>query len=308
MTNSSLQGRKAYADNGLELIHRGKVRDTYQASDPQYLIVVATDRVSTHNVVHLNDVPRKGEVLTALTLYWADLLMQKHEHHIIACGQKIKDFMPSFVSVDPSFWNRAILVRKLEMIPVEFIFRGYMTGSLWKSYSKGEPDPYGLALPEGLQEMSKLDQLIFTPTDKSEDDDPLVSTDVIIDYTDASNQCALLYLYIRAKLNRVGIEMIDSKFEVGESPHCSGLPIIADEFGTPDSSRFCELSEIQEGSTPTWLDKQVLRDEAEMFWNGGKKAPVQFSSEAIERTTKLYLNIFERITGKSLDEFQKVYM
>ncbi len=274
---------------------------------PNMLLLVASDRISTHNVVHDSLIPRKGDVLNALTVYWLTKVFPRigleGDHHLIACGSAIFNFVLKDEFEDPDdLVRRAILVEKLEIVPVEFIFRTYLTGSLYdKFYSKGIENPYGEFLPEGLAKMSKLDELLFTPTEKSETDDPIISADVVNTYHPGYDLARYAYIYIQKELNNVGIELIDSKLELGLNR--AGEFVIADEVFTPDSSRFCEIGAIKEGEDPPWLDKQIARDEVSRIWaKTGDKKPVTFSPETIKALTNVYLDIFERITGQPLGE------
>lgn len=292
----------------LPLIHEGKVRLTFELpNNPDLLLVVATDRVSTHNIVHNSLVPGKGEVLTALTLYWTRSVLTGFSTHIQDWGVRIYDHFGGSGEVEElGLHRRALVVKKLRMIPVEFIFRQYLTGSLWKVYKSGGPNPYGLNLPDGLPKMYKFVRTIFTPTDKSETDDPMDFAQVERDHRHAVTGTYQLFLAVQRHLNSKGIELIDSKFEVGVD--AAGALCIGDEITTPDSSRFCELSEISEGEDPHWLDKQILRDEAERIWGDGPKIPLEFDPFLISSTKGIYEGIFERIAGGSLTDYQNFMM
>ncbi len=294
---------------GLRLLHQGKTRDTYATESPRHLLVVATDRLSTHNIVHESLIPEKGKVLSALTVFWIIKFLQpmKVLNHLVAHGSGIYKFLPGQRGQYPrDLHHRAVVVRKLDMIPVEFIHRGYLAGSLWKSYSKGEANPYGIDLSPGLRLMSALNPILFTPTDKSETDEPIDAGKTEAEYQEVATSSRRLFLMIREYLNSLGIELVDSKFEYGRAPGIK--PVVADEIATPDSSRFCELSEIAEGSEPRWLDKQLARDEAERIWGAGKRTPLKFEGPIVANLAETYRRIFKRITGLSLDEFQARYL
>jgi len=297
----------------LPLVHQGKTRDTFLTKSPDKLLIVATQRLSTHNIIHLSEVPCKDQVLTALTVYWLINHLESAgvNHHMVAYGSNIYNYLPGNRSDYPDDLHlRAIVVKKLEMIPVEFIFRGYLVGSLWKEfYSKGLPNPYGVNLEPGLPLMSPFSEPIFTPTDKSETDEPLSTQETAQVHFEATAVCFKTFTLVRDHLRALGLELVDSKFEVGVCRR-SGLAIttIADEIATPDSSRFCDKSKIQIGKEPPWLDKQIARDEAERIWGKDKKVPLTFSSEIISVLSNTYLDIFARIAGMDLGKFQSQNM
>lgn len=297
----------------LPLIRQGKTRDTFSTKSPDALLIVATQRLSTHNIVHLSEVPYKDQVLTALTIYWLTNVLAPAgvKHHLIAHGGAIYDYLPkSFSHYPADLHHRAIVVKKLDMIPVEFIFRGYLVGSLYKDFHvKGLPNPYGIILDPDLPLMEPFDEPIFTPTDKSETDVPIDAENTEEKYPEATAVCYKTFLLVRDHLRKLGLELVDSKFEVGICNN-SGQPIvtIADEIATPDSSRFCDDAKIEIGKEPPWLDKQIARDEAERIWGKGKKTPLIFSPDIVSKLSGTYLDIFFRITGMNIEEFQKRYM
>lgn len=301
--------RFAPALSNLELFHQGKTRDTFLTLSDKHLLVVATDRLSTHNVVHLSTIPRKGEVLTALTIYWAKKLLDQANipHHLVAYGPEIYNYLPGKKSDYPEdLQYRAIVVKKLKMVPVEFIFRSYLasSGSLYKKYySKGKPNPYGIELEPGLPVMHPFNPPIFTPTDKSETDEPLNTEETKAKYPKEMGEAAITYLLLGKYLRDVcHIELVDSKFEVGVDE--DGLVCVADEIVTPDSSRFCECSKIQTGVEPPYLDKQIARDKAEKIWGDGPQVPLEFESATTEQLSRIYLDLVTNITRSSLYIFQ----
>jgi phosphoribosylaminoimidazole-succinocarboxamide synthase len=292
------------AVSNLTLLHQGKTRDTFEANGG-HLLVYAADRLSTHNVVHKSLVEKKGEVLTALTTFWLKILgAQMINHHLVACGRDIYNFLPRGRRYPEDLHLRAIVVRKLNMIPVEFIYRNYMAGSLFeKFYSKGLSNPYGIELPPDMQVMSAFDRPIFTPTDKSETDEPISAAETQKMYPEAHLMGMEVFALIRSYMRSVGLEMVDSKFELGIDAR--GLVCLGDEVGTPDSSRFIRLWDVKKGKEPSWLDKQKARDEAIRLWNGGPKVPLEFSSDILSELTRTYLGVFQTITGKSLGKYQQ---
>lgn len=288
----------------LPCIHQGKVRDTYGLPGfPEYRVIHVTDRISTHNILHESLVPQKGEILLAITLFWEDFL--PHHTHTIAFGKKIYDFLPKGASYPNDLHLRAIVVQEVQMFPYEFIFRGRMAGSLWSDYySKGLPNPYDLKLPEGMQLMDNFPQPVFTPTEKSATDDP-VSKKNLVGVTTGDTKILLdIYQRMRKYALSRGIDIIDTKLEAGLH---NGRRTLADEWGTPDSSRFVDAESIKRGEEPLWLDKQFLREEAMGAWkqNGGVKCPLHFSQAALTEATSRYHTIVERLTGKSLPQLQQ---
>jgi phosphoribosylaminoimidazole-succinocarboxamide synthase len=294
--------------SNLPLIHQGKTRDTFECKQKDVRLIVATDRLSTHDVIHQSTIPFKGKVLTMLTVFWLREVLGAFPNHLVACGKGIFDYLPGSPTDYPDdLYKRAIVVQNLEMIPVEFIYRSYLTGSLYKKYySKGIPNPYGVELPPGLQVMSPFQSPIFTPTDKSETDDPLNAMETRNKYLDAYATGREAFLVIQDHLRRKDYELVDSKFELGVDPN--GRVRLADEVVTPDSSRFCDLHKIRVGQEPPWLDKQVARDEAERIWGSGPKHPLQFGPEIIHNLSLTYLEILWVITGLNLEAAQKTYL
>ncbi|MBP9710986.1 MAG: phosphoribosylaminoimidazolesuccinocarboxamide synthase [Candidatus Pacebacteria bacterium] len=297
----------------LQLIHRGKTRDTYRAkwSSPNDTrrpprLIVASDRISTHNIVHQSTIPKKGEVLTALTVRWIeDLRGEDIDTHLIAFGKNIYDYLPGKEGDYPkNFHHRAIVVKDLDMIPVEFIYRAYLCGSLWdKYYSKGLENPYGIKLGPDLPLMYRFTRPIFTPTEKSDTDEPLNHLKTHEEYRAVSEIGRSVLTFVQRVLRRTGVEMIDTKLEFGVDEH--GALVLADEVLTPDSSRFVRRKDIREGENPPWLDKQVARDWAEKKWAGGLKEPLIFPPMTINQLKETYVDLFEMVSRMSLSQFQR---
>lgn len=291
-------------------LYRGKTRDTYTLSGyPDHLLVVASDRLSTHNIVHESLIPKKGEILTALTIFWlTGVVARLHiAHQLEACGRDIYDYLPGNPGEYPKdLHKRAIVVRRLKMLPYEFIYRGYHAGSLYRDYSsKGLQNPYGVLVEPEFPLMAKFGRIVFTPTEKSENDEPVSASQVVHSHTRAYSAGKSVFGAIRTHLNGCGLEVVDSKFEFGTD--WLGNCILADEVGTPDSSRFCDLSAIKEGIEPPWLDKQIARDAAVRIWSSGPKHPISFDAGVIEEIVRTYEGIFQRITGMSLADFQRAH-
>ncbi len=283
--------------------HQGKVRETYIHS-PERLIQVASDRISTHDVVHHSHIPHKGEVLTILTIFWLTNILETLPNHLIAWGRGVEAYFPSEV-IDqyPDLRYRTLVVQNLEMIPVEFILRRYLTGSALKHY-RADEDPYGLVLPPGLAQMTRFEEPQFTPTKKleRENDPPLRSTHIAAKYPKVLKLIARAFDLVEQHLVERTVSLVDTKLEIGVATG-DKVHILADEVFTPDSSRYVYTADIQEGVEPTWLDKQVVRNEVEHLCAGGPIVPCTFSEEVIEQTGCQYLALLELITGKTLQEW-----
>lgn len=268
-------------------------------------LVVATKRLSTHNVVHKSLVPYKDEVLTALTIFWLVDVLGKNNirHHLIAYGKEVYDYLPGKPKDYPADLHyRAIVVRTLDMYPIEFILRKYLAGSLWRLLRDGKKNPYGHLGCRPVLMMSFRTPL-FTPTKKSETDDPLRASIVWAKHPSVVALFRKAYNLARKHTNRVGIEIVDLKGEAGQDEQ--GRSVIADEFGTPDCCRFCEKDEIILGQEPAWLDKELARKEAERIWGRGPRVPLEFSSVVVSHLSTTYLDIFERIVGMPLAQFKR---
>lgn len=290
------------------LLHQGKVRDTYRLEDPELLLMVATDRISTHDVVHESIVPLKGQILTAMTVFWWREVFEGIPTHLVAFGKKVYDCLSYDQSYPISYQMdlhlRALVVRRLDVVPYELICRGRMSGSLWKKfYSQGRENPYGLALPPGLQLMSPLDPPIFTPTEKSETDDPVLADMVRQQHPAAVALAERAYQQGREYALARGISIIDTKSEVGVG--ADGNLYLGDEWLTGDCSRFVRSDDIQIGVEPPWMDKEVFRQDAVRQW-GGKTTgnPLVFPDEVVKAGMRAYHEVFETLAGSSLEAYQ----
>lgn len=235
----------------MELIHSGKVRDVY--SDGDDLVLVASDRVSVYDVVLPTPIPDKGKILTQLSLWWFGQLADVTPNHVV-----------SATDVPEEWVGRAIRCRKLKMLPVEFIARGYLTGLGLKEYEK-QGTVSGVKLPEGLTEASKLPEPIFTPTTKAiEGHDEFITFADVVDEigTDTADRLREMTLEIyqrgAALAAERGIIIADTKLEFGRAS--DGTLVLADEILTSDSSRFWPADEWQPGRIQHALDKQFVRD------------------------------------------------
>lgn len=283
----------------LNMVHSGKVREMYEIPGHKHLLLMlATDRISTHNVVHLSHIPRKGEVLTALTIFW-DMKLKTAgiATHVVAYGQDILDY----VEIPVDMLARCIVVIKAEPVHHELIFRNYLTGSLYHKEYKAGRDPYLLDLEPGLPLMHHFDEPIFTPTRKSVNDEPMDWRHVYRSNPKACDLAKDAFAVIQQHLAYRGITLIDGKFEASSE-------MLVDEFGTGDCCRMAYTSDMKEGVEPPFLDKEPIRICAKQMWGGGAEVPLEFPPEVIELTSNRYLEVFRAITRSKLELFQRGYM
>lgn len=273
----------------MELLHSGKVRDVYADGDD--LILVASDRISVYDVVLPTPIPDKGKLLTALSLWWFEQLADLVPNHVI-----------SATDVPAEFAGRAIRCRRLDMVPVECIARGYLTGLGLKEYEKSG-SVSGVALPAGLVEASKLPEPIFTPTTKAavgEHDEFITYADVVTqvgaETADRLRQITLdVYRRGAALAAERGLIVADTKIELGWAP--DGSLVLADEVLTSDSSRFWPADAYQPGRPQFSFDKQYVRDwAAGTGWDKRPPAP-EVPADIVKVTRARYVDVYERITG-----------
>ena len=283
---------------GHDLIAQGKVRELYDAG-PDHLLMVASDRISTYDVVHPTPIPNKGNVLTGLSVFWFDLLEHICPNHLV-----------SFTDVPEAVRGRALLVERLEMIPIECVARGYITGSGWKDY-RATGTVCGIELPGGLEESEKLPEPIFTPSTKAD-----VGHDENIDFDRAAEilgdrelleelRRLTLAIYSAAAdhARERGIILADTKFEFGR--RADGTIVIGDEVLTPDSSRFWPADGYEPGHGQPSFDKQYVRDwAAGSGWDKTPPAP-ELPDEIVTRTRELYIDAYDRITGEPFSAWLK---
>jgi phosphoribosylaminoimidazole-succinocarboxamide synthase len=274
----------------VELLHSGKVRDVYVDGDD--LVLVASDRVSVYDVVLPTPVPDKGRVLTRLSSWWFARLADLVPNHVV-----------STTDVPAEFAGRAVRCRRLEMVPVECVARGYLTGSGRAEYERSG-SVCGIALPDGLVEASRLPEPIFTPTTKAPigEHDEAITFDGVVDRVGPALAASLrdLTLAIYARGAEIaaarGILIADTKLEFGLTP--DGELMLADEALTPDSSRFWPADEWEPGKPQHAYDKQFVRDwAAGTGWNKQPPAP-EVPVDVVAATRARYFEAFERITGE----------
>ncbi len=280
----------------LKLINRGKVRDIYDLGDS--LLFVASDRLSAFDVVLPNGIPNKGKVLTQISLFWFEFLKGIPNHLITADLSSI----PALKPYAKDLQDRAIVVKKAKVLPIECIVRGYLVGSGWKDYQQTGMVS-GIKLRAGYQQASKLDCPLFTPSTKAEqgEHDEAISFEGVArligqEYAARIRDMALdIYTRARDYAETRGIIVADTKFEFGV---IDGRVILVDEVLTPDSSRFWPAASYQVGTSPVSLDKQYVRDYLETLdWN--KKAPgPNLPAEVVSRTAAKYVEAYEVLTNR----------
>ena len=283
-------------------VYSGKVRDIYDAGNNQYLMVTS-DRISAFDVVMNQTVPDKGRVLMAMSAFWFQHFSTSMKSHLISTD--VSDF-PASAQV-PEIAGRSMLVKRVEMLPIECIVRGYITGSAWKEY-KTNGTMHGTPLPTNLQESEKLPQPVFTPSTKADDglhDENISFTqaaDIVgLEIAELAKQKSLELYSLGAEyaLER-GIIIADTKFEMG---FVDGELVIADEVLTPDSSRFWAKDEWTPGTTPPSFDKQPVRDFLDgLDWDKSPPPP-ELPHKVITASSKRYREGYEKISGKNLDDW-----
>ncbi len=291
---------QGFAERGVDLpvLHEGKVRTIYDAGDGR-LLLVASDRMSAFDVVMAEPIPDKGRVLTAMSAYWFAELADIAPGHVISLS--VDDFPAGAQNADLE--GRSMLCYRAEMLPIECIVRGYLSGSAWKEYRE-RGTVHGMHLPAGLQESDRLPEPIFTPSIKAEvgEHDENISFDQAIGLIGAAQaeeaKAISLALYQRAveMAAERGIIIADTKFELGV---VDGRLVVADEMLTPDSSRFWPADSWVPGSTPPSFDKQPLRDWLETLDWDKAPPPPPLPAEVIAATRARYVEAYERITGLS---------
>ncbi len=287
---------------GLKLVHRGKVRDLYEIDD--YLLLVATDRISAYDVVMPTPIPDKGKVLTQMSLFWFDYLKDIVPNHLVTAD--VNAYPASCLPYREELSRRSMLVVKADPLPVECIVRGYLSGSAWASY-KREGEVCGLKLPPGLRESDRLPEPIFTPSTKAaqgeHDENITFSQMAEIIGQDMANKVRdislAIYLKASAYAEERGIIIADTKFEFGLK---DGELILIDEVLTPDSSRFWPREEYEPGRPQKSFDKQFLRDWlVSIGWNKRPPAP-ELPEDIVKKTRNRYIEALRRLTGEDFGD------
>jgi phosphoribosylaminoimidazole-succinocarboxamide synthase len=287
---------------GLNLIHRGKVRDVFDLGDG-HLLMVATDRLSAFDVVLPDPIPGKGEMLCQISNFWFDKTAHIIANHLT--GIEVASVLPA--SVDAGLYaKRAVVTKKLKPVPVECIARGYIIGSGWKDYQRSGAIS-GIALPAGLQQAQQLAEPIFTPSTKAAVGDH----DENIDFAAAVNLVGreqaeavrdatlAIYAFARDYAAQRGIILADTKFEFGTD--ADGKLYVMDEMLTPDSSRYWPAEQYNVGTSPPSYDKQFVRDYLETLdWDKTPPGPA-LPAEVIARTRAKYAEALDKLAGISVD-------
>jgi phosphoribosylaminoimidazole-succinocarboxamide synthase len=275
----------------LPLLHSGKVRELYDLGDD--LLMVASDRISTYDVVHPTPIPDKGRVLTGLSVLWFGLTRDIVPNHFVSATEGV-----------PAEWRgRALRVKRLKMLPVECIVRGYITGSGWKDYT-ATGRVSGVELPEGLLESQQLPEPIYTPSTKAE-----VGHDEAIDFDETArlvgspelagrlrDASLAVYSAVAAHARERGVILADTKFEFGLDE--DGVLTLGDEVCTPDSSRFWPADGYEPGHGQPSFDKQYVRDWATSTgWDKSPPAPA-IPDEVVAQTRERYVTAYERLAGE----------
>ncbi|MGZ4263449.1 MAG: phosphoribosylaminoimidazolesuccinocarboxamide synthase [Solirubrobacteraceae bacterium] len=275
----------------LPLLASGKVREIYDLGDT--LLLVASDRISTYDVVHPTPIPDKGAVLTGLSTFWFERTTDLVGNHLISVSDGVPD----------EARGRGMVVRKLKMLPVECVVRGYITGSGWKDYQQTGAVS-GIELPSGLRESDQLPEPLFTPSTKAD-----VGHDEAIDFEGAvklvgdrgltervRDVSIALYRHAADHARANGIILADTKFELGLDE--DGTLTLGDEVCTPDSSRFWPADQYEPGRGQPSFDKQYVRDWASSTgWDRTPPAPA-IPDDVVERTHAKYVEAYERVTGE----------
>jgi len=292
----------------LPQLYSGKVRDIYDAGEGR-LLMVTSDRISAFDVVMAEPITDKGRVLTAMSAFWFEKFADLIGGHLIATsGPEIEAL--GIADDDPELAGRIMLTRKAEMLPVECIVRGYITGSAWKEY-RASGTMHGASLPADLLESSQLPEPVFTPSTKAEVGDhdenisfeqaaSLIGTELAERARDVSLR---IYAEGAAWAAERGIIIADTKFELGL---VDGELILCDEVLTPDSSRFWPAADWRPGATPPSFDKQPVRDYLDgLDWNKTPPPP-PLGDEVVAATRARYVEAYERITGRSFADWPGV--
>ncbi|MER3395998.1 MAG: phosphoribosylaminoimidazolesuccinocarboxamide synthase [Acidimicrobiia bacterium] len=290
-------------------IRSGKVREIYEAGNGQ-LLMVATDRVSAYDVVLPDPIPDKGKVLTGLTVFFASRIEDITDTHLITSDPaQFPEGWEDTEGLDDPI-GRTMLVHKAEMIPVEFVVRGYLFGSAYEEYARSG-SVAGIKLPTGLSMGQKLEHPILTPTTKAEvdHDEPLTHAEAAevcgtAVFEEARDKATAVFERASKICEDAGLILADTKFEFG---FVSGELVLADEILTPDSSRFWSAAEYEIGKSPPSYDKQFVRDYLDSIgWDRKPPAP-RLPEEIVYATRRRYLEAYEKLTGEPFSEYLNRY-
>ncbi|RMG17980.1 MAG: phosphoribosylaminoimidazolesuccinocarboxamide synthase [Planctomycetota bacterium] len=290
---------------GLEQVHRGKVRDVY-AVDEEHLLLVATDRISAFDRVLASGIPGKGAVLTQTSNFWFEHLSGVAPSHLVT--PRAAEMPPAAARAARGLAGRAVLVRKVKIVPIECIVRGFLAGSKVKEYERTGAIQ-GVELPPGLVIGGELPEPIFTPTTKAVagHDEPITYEELVAEVGDElATRLRELSLRIFREASEHcrerGLLLCDTKFEFGHLP--DGRLVLADEVLTPDSSRFFKADEHRPGEPPVPWDKQLVRDYLLTLPEGSMEAAdaPALPERIVHETAARYREVYERISGRALEE------
>jgi len=286
-------------------LYSGKVRDIYEVGEDR-LLMVTSDRLSAFDVVMAEPIRHKGRVLTAVSAFWFEALRDVVGSHLISTD--VADLPTEVVAADDDLAGRIMLCRRAEMLPIECIVRGYLSGSAWKEY-EATGAMRGLALPDGLRKSDRLPEPVFTPSTKSDAHDENISFERAVELvgedlaTRARDVSLELYRRGAELALEHGIIIADTKFELGL---IDGELVLCDEVMTPDSSRFWPLDQWEPGTTPPSFDKQPVRDYLETLDWDKTPPPPPLPPEVVTATSSRYIEAYERITGRSFSAWPGV--
>jgi phosphoribosylaminoimidazole-succinocarboxamide synthase len=278
----------------MKLFGRGKVRDVYEGSTSDRLLIVTTDRISAFDYILPTGIPDKGKVLTQMTLFWLDFLKDVVPNHFLSADT---------AGLPPELAGRSMWVKRAQMFPVECVVRGYLVGSGWKDYQKTGA-VCGITLPKGLRESDQIPEPIYTPATKAEsghDENISYEETVKIIGAEAAAKLRDLTIAIYKKASEYartkGIIIADTKLEFGA---VDGVITLADEVLTPDSSRFWRASEYEPGKSQPSFDKQFVRDYLEsIHWNKQPPAP-PLPDDVAQKTSEKYKEAYRILSGREL--------
>jgi len=286
--------------SNLKLYAKGKVRDIYEVGD--YLLLVSTDRLSAFDVIMNQGIPFKGMVLTKISEFWFNFTKDIIPNHFITTD--VNKYPAECKEYSEVLKNRSMLIKKANVVPIECIVRGYITGSGWKDYKRtGEIS--GIKLPNGLQESEKFPEPLFTPSTKAEigEHDENISAEqamkIVDKHTFNAVKNATINIYKKTSEYALtkGIILADTKFEFGK---VNGEIILVDEVLTPDSSRFWPLDKYEKGRGQESFDKQFVRDYLISIKFNMQPPPPPLPDDIIRKTSEKYLDIYKKLTGESL--------
>ena len=285
---------------GLPLVAKGKVRELYRLDDSRFLMV-ASDRISTYDCVHPTVIPDKGRILAGISCFWFEYLKDLVPNHVLEVP----------IDVAEELRGRSLVVKQLEMLPVECVVRGYLAGSGWKDYL-ATGSVCGIELPQGLAENQQLPEPIFTPATKAEvgDHDLNIGFEQAVEIVgdrqlveELKRLSIEIYSKAAAHALSCGIVLADTKFEFGIDR--DGTLVLADEVLTPDSSRFWPLDGYQPGQAQQSFDKQYVRDWVTASgWDKNPPAPA-LPAEVVQQTRQKYIAAYKQLTGEPFEQWLK---